>query len=189
MLQTIFLSIAAFAGTNLDDIWINTLLFSQTHTRGQQAGVVLGKYLATAVLLLLSLLCARALDGLPRGILACLGLVPLALGIRELWQLRSAREDTVRPVPAVGLLSTVFLTLANGGDNLGVYIPFFSGLNFRQKLGACMVFLVLTGLWCVLGKTLSRLPGLRGFLARHGAVLVPVVYLGLGVYIVVRNLV
>ena len=54
MLETLILGIASFIGTNLDDIWINMVLYAEADTREDHRSIILGKYMGTMVLILLS---------------------------------------------------------------------------------------------------------------------------------------
>ncbi len=173
MLGVICRAAAAFAATNLDDILLLCLLFS----RANKGKVALGQCLGMGTLTLLSLLGGRGLGLLPDGALGLLGLVPLALGLRML----AAKEGSDRAELPLSALGVAGLALANGGDNLGVWMPLFARLSAGERAVTVLVFALLTGLWCVLGAFLARLPALERFLRRWGHRLVPVVLVLLGV--------
>ena len=78
----------------------------------------------------------------------------------------------------------MLVTIANGADNLGVYIPLFSGFVPWQLLAAVCVFAIMTGLSCLLAAKLSRIAVLARFLKRWRKVIIPVVYILLGLYII-----
>ena len=78
-------------------------------------------------------------------------------------------------------LAVAFVTAANGGDNLGVYIPLFTRqLSWIPIYVA--VFAVLTTLWCAAGYWLVNHPVL-GRIRRYGHVALPFVLIGLGLHI------
>ena len=171
----------SFVATNLDDIVILMLLFSAVrNVRTVTAGQFLGVGILTAV----TLLGAAGLGLLPTAYLRWLGLVPLVLGLRS-WVHRNETDSDEGQLRAGkgSVLSVALLTVANGGDNIGVWLPLFAGYTATQRVAAVAVFAVMTGLWCFLGKRLSALPGVSGFLARYGNGLVPWVLMLLGVYI------
>ena len=124
--------------------------------------------------------CALGLGVLPKAWLRLLGLVPITLGVRA-WLTRRG-EDEQAP-SAVGLLSTALLTVANGGDNLGVYIPLFAGFDGGQLTLCAGVFALMTLLWCLLGARLASLPRVGAAIGKYKAVLVPAVLILLGLYI------
>ena len=81
------------------------------------------------------------------------------------------------------------MTIAGGGDNIGVYVPLFAGFDWRQMIVMAIVFACMTAIWCALGKRLAALPMLGEFLRKYKKVIIPVVYISLGVYIIVSNLI
>ena len=85
------------------------------------------------------------------------------------------------------LLSVTLVTIANGADNIGVYIPLFAGYRLWQLGVLVCVFAVMIAVWCLIAKRLADLPLLRRVLIKYKGVIVPVVFLALGVYIMVEN--
>ncbi|WP_435593378.1 cadmium resistance transporter [Nocardia sp. bgisy118] len=60
-----------------------------------------------------------------------LGLLPLMLGLRAAWNVWRRRDDgdadgQADPGSRPGVLSVAAVTFANGGDNIGVYVPVFA---------------------------------------------------------------
>jgi cadmium resistance protein CadD (predicted permease) len=74
------------------------------------------------------------------------------------------------------------VTLANGGDNFGVYIPFFAAAPAAIPTYIA-VFAVMTAAWCALGYFVVNNPLLGVHLRRYGDVLLPAVLIPLGLYI------
>ena len=85
------------------------------------------------------------------------------------------------------LWSVALVTIANGADNIGVYIPLFAGYGLWQLGVLVCVFAVMIALWCTIAKRLADLPLLKKLLMGHKGVIVPVVFIALGVYIMVEN--
>lgn len=175
-----------FAGTNIDDLVVLTALFLTVRTRGVPRAweVVVGQYLGFAVLVVISAGAAAGLVAVPGAWVGLLGLVPLALGIRGLWRARSAGRDGFDPV-ASGLLGVTAITIANGADNLSVYVPVFHALRAGQVLLTTAVFFVLLGLWCAAGAALGGYAKVVAVLERAGPVLVPAVFIVIGAWILV----
>ncbi len=174
-------SAAAFAATNLDDLLVLMLLFGQAEDRLSRRKICLGQLLGIGVLTLVSVAAALGLRMVPEQYVRLLGAVPILLGIRA-WLDRDGDEDAPS---AVGVLSTALLTVANGGDNLGVYIPLLTGFSAGQLALCAGVFAVMTLLWCLLGSRLAALPRVGGFIQRYKGFLVPVVLILLGVSILI----
>lgn len=185
MTETIITAVTAFAGTNIDDIFINTLLFAQADSPSRVRSVVAGKYLGIGALVLLSWLGVRGLQFLPQHHIRWLGIVPIALGIRAWLSARKTGGDAPETASPAGslALSTMLITMGNGADNIGVYIPLFAKYSATQMAATAAVFVLMTALWCLLGRRLAALPALQNFLLKRKAVIVPVVFIALGLYI------
>lgn len=172
-------SAAAFAATNIDDIFILMMLFAQCG-KDDRGAVVAGQYLGMGLLTAVSMLGAVGLGQVPETWLRLLGLVPIALGVRA-WVKRNLPEEDAPS--AVGMLSTAGLTVANGADNIGVYIPLFTGFDGRQTALCAGVFAAMTLLWCLLGARLADLPRVAEAIRKYKGILVPAVLILLGLSI------
>ncbi|MBR5537705.1 MAG: cadmium resistance transporter [Clostridia bacterium] len=170
---------AAFVATNLDDLLVLMLLFGQAQGAREGRKICLGQLLGIGFLTAVSILGALGLGMVADRHLRLLGLVPVFLGLRALWH----REDGEEAPSAVGVLSTAMLTVANGGDNLGVYIPLFAGFSLGRLAVCAGVFAVMTLLWCLLGSRLAALPRVKAAILRYKDMLVPAVLILLGVTI------
>lgn len=106
-----------------------------------------------------------------------------------MWRLRRAGEadapesEEARAAAAGSrVLAVASVTVANGGDNLGVYIPLFSN-GPRLVPVYTAAFAVLTAVWCAAGYALVNNPILGKRIARLGRVALPFVLIGLGLWI------
>ena len=79
------------------------------------------------------------------------------------------------------------LTIANGADNIGVYIPIFSGYSLADFAVTLAVFAVMIALWCYLGFALANYPYIRRKIVRYQHILVPLVLIALGLFILAKN--
>ncbi|GAA2982781.1 cadmium resistance transporter [Actinokineospora diospyrosa] len=178
-------ALVMFAVTNVDDIVLLALFFGQA--KGRPLGVVVGQYLGFAGILVASVVAALGAGLLPDGAIPLLGLVPLTLGLKAAWQLRKGQDEpSVHTGP--GVLAVAGVTLANGGDNIGVYAPVFAAGGGGDMVVYSVVFLALVGVWCLLGWFAATRPGISGALSRWGHVVLPVVLIGIGVLILTSAL-
>lgn len=76
------------------------------------------------------------------------------------------------------------ITLANGGDNIGIYIPFFASLSWLGLWIVIIVFLVLVAVYCAIAYYLTRHPVVGKIIAHHGQKIVPFVLINLGIWII-----
>lgn len=181
-----------FAATNIDDIFVLMLFYSQANKDIHPRHIVAGQYLGFSALVAISLL--GFLGGLivPHEWIGLLGFLPIAIGVRH-WLNRNKTEENIeaRGGSGSGLFSAIFsvaaVTFANGGDNIGIYTPLFATSD-PLSLGITLaVFYVLLGVWCVGAYYLARRPLIAGALTRYGHVIVPFVLIGLGVYILIES--
>ena len=180
MLSSVVTAAAAFAATNVDDLFVLMLLLGQAGNSPQRRKIVLGQYLGVALLTAASLAGAWGLGQVPARYLRLLGLIPLALGIRS-WLKREDGGETTGSFRSVSAVAA--LTVANGGDNIGVYLPLFTQMDGEQQGITLLVFALLCGLWCFVGSRLAALPAMAQIISRHKGWLVPLVLVLLGVMI------
>lgn len=188
-------AVVMFVVTNIDDIVVLTVLFGQARDRGAEWRVVAGQYLGLVAILAACAVGAAGAGLLPANVVAYLGLVPLALGVRAGWQVWSDRQSPGRAQPAealppattIGMLGVAAITFANGGDNIGVYLPVFANATAAGVASYCLVFLVMAALWCALGRFLATRRPIALALSRWGHVLLPVVLVGIGGLILVEG--
>jgi cadmium resistance protein CadD (predicted permease) len=185
-------AVGMFAVTNVDDLLLLALFFGQAAGhRGGAWRVVVGQYLGFGATLALSIAGALAVGLLPGPVIAYLGLLPLALGLRAAWAAWRSRgvpdTEAARTVRGPGVLAVVAVTLANGGDNIGVYVPVFATAGTGGLVVFVVVFLVLVGVWCAAGRLFATRPLVARVLSRWGHVLLPVVLVGIGLLILVEG--
>ena len=77
------------------------------------------------------------------------------------------------------------LTLANGGDNLSVYIPLFAVQRVFVPLYVT-VFGVMTAIWCWFGYLLTNQRLVRDKLKRNAGMIVPWVLIALGLKVLLE---
>ncbi len=78
------------------------------------------------------------------------------------------------------------VTFANGGDNIGVYVPVFSTSGAAATAVYAVVFLLLVAVWCALGHWVARRPLVARALSRWGHVVLPVVLIAIGILILIH---
>ena len=188
-MQSVLLSaIVVFVSTSIDDLVLLILFHSQARTRAQRLSILAGQIGGIGILVGISLLgsylASRMLEG---WVIGLLGFIPIALGIKAMMGKDEEKNESVGG-GRKGLLATVTLvTIASGGDNLGIYIPWFATLDESSLLITMLVFLVLILLFWALGYLLANQSHIKNLLSRFSAVLVPVVFLLLGLVILSEN--
>lgn len=179
-----------FAATNVDDLLLLALFFGRAPDRAARARVVAGQYLGFGAILAASVAAALGAALLPEGARPYLGLLPIALGLRAAWSVwRDRHEPDEEPrVGGPGVLAVAAVTLANGGDNVGVYTPVFAAADPGALVVYAAVFLALVAVWCAAGGHLATRPAVARLLSRRGHVLLPAVLIAIGLVVLVGGL-
>jgi cadmium resistance protein CadD (predicted permease) len=174
-----------FAATDIDDIVILTLFFVAARTTGRPRPwqIVAGQYVGIGALALASAVVAAGLLVVPDPWTGLLGLLPIVLGVRAL---RHSDEDDT-PTVVTGTLGVAGVTIANGADNVAVYVPVFRALGVADSAVFLLVFVVLIALWCAVGAWLGGHPRVVRLVERAGHWLVPTIFIGIGVVILVSS--
>ncbi len=184
-------AVVIFAATNVDDLVVVTVLFLSARVGGQPRAwqIWAGQYAGIAALVAVSVTAALGLLIVPGSWVGLLGIVPLGLGVYRLVTGVGAADDrtrAVRGVPA-GLLSVTGLTIANGGDNIAVYVPVFRTIGVSATLLTLALFAGGVALWCLAGSWLGSHKKLVEIIERNGVWIVPAVYILIGVAIVINS--
>ncbi|MFF9089809.1 cadmium resistance transporter [Streptomyces sp. NPDC014991] len=187
-------AVGLFAVTNVDDILILSLFFAQgAGQRGAARHVVLGQYLGFAAILAVAVAAALGATFLPGAAVPYLGLLPLALGVRAAWRAWRDRRDGAgdgddrAKEGGPKALEVAAVTFANGGDNIGVYVPVFATAGVGGMGLYAVVFLVLVGVWCFAGRFFTTRPVIAEALSRWGHILLPLVLIAVGLLILVEG--
>ncbi|BAY22909.1 cadmium resistance transporter [Calothrix sp. NIES-2100] len=207
LIGTSILGISAAFATTFDDNIYLTAFFGKVNHVFRPKHIILGEFIGFTVLV------AASLPGffgglvLPEAWVGLLGILPITIGISNLMS-REDEEDTIQAVsldfkhsvkskhhrnslwatirdPQTYRVSAV--TIANGGNNIGIYVPLFASTNL-PSLGVILCVCYFTvGLWCFLSYNLTRNPLMAPVLARFGRKIFPFVLIWLGISIMMKS--
>lgn len=194
ILSSVLQAIGLFIATNIDDIIVLSLFFARgAGQRGTTARILVGQYLGFAGILGASVLVTLGAGAfLPPEVITYFGLIPLGLGLWAAWQAwrnRGADDDDEAKVEGkkVGVWTVAGVTFANGGDNIGVYVPVFLSVGPAAVVAYCIVFLALVAALVGLGKFVATRRPIAELLERWEHILFPIVLIGLGIFILVSG--
>lgn len=185
----------AFAVTNIDDLLLLALYFALANSLLRKRHIVLGQYVGFGAIILLSLFGLAGVFMLPKAWVGLLGLVPILIGLRQLLLRRNEDDDEAKALLGLSdkrrlsfqILSIASVTLANGADNISVYVPLFARLDLLSLIFTIGLFLLLVGVWSFAGYQIIQRPIIGQFLRRYGDVLMPYIFISLGLYILVES--
>lgn len=193
--QTIISAIGVYISTSIDYLIVLIILFAQLSQNKQKWHIYAGQYLGTGLLVGVSLVAAYVVNFVPEAwMVGLLGLIPIYLGIRFAIVGEGEEEEEEEIIErleqskANQLLWTVtLLTIASGGDNLGIYIPYFASLDWAQTLVALLVFAIGVIIFCELSRVLSSIPLISETIEKYKRIIVPLVFIPLGLYIMYES--
>lgn len=195
-MKIIVAGVIAFITTNIDDVFILVLMFSNRAL--SKRNVVAGQYAGIATLIVISLLGSAIGLIVDPAYIGLLGLMPIYLGCKAAWhrfqhhdsscstehdelKLKNIRSNFHQVISIAGV------TVANGGDNIGVYVPLFAPYSWYEQTIVVAVFLVMTACWCAGANYLLKHPVMEASIDRYGHMVVPFVFILLGIFILYES--
>ncbi|QMS90769.1 cadmium resistance transporter [Nostoc edaphicum CCNP1411] len=206
LISTLIIGISVAFATTFDDNLYLTAFFGKVNRSFRPKHIVLGEFLGFTTLVCASL--PGFFGGLiiPSTWIGLLGLLPIAIGISNFIS-REDEEETVQAVSVdltpskserqkKSLFATIrdpqtyrvsAVTIANGGNNIGIYVPLFASSNL-PSLGVIVCVCYFTvGTWCLLSYNLTRNPLMTPVLTRYGRKIFPFVLIYLGLSILIKS--
>jgi cadmium resistance protein CadD (predicted permease) len=194
-LELLGLGFATFVATNIDDLFILMAFFA--NRRFPIFQVVLGQYVGMGSLIAVSMLGALIALILPNNLIGLIGIFPIAIGIKELLELRKNDNDEQKAAKqpsqrSKGIVTYLpFITVAavtfSGGEEIGIYTSVFATNNEIFEIVVIVSLIIgLTGVWCGMAAYLVN----HSFLADHfrqiANMILPFLLIGLGAYILIE---
>lgn len=185
---------SSFAITNIDDIFVLVTFFAEASTSDTLTPlkITLGQYFGFSVIIIISMAGYGAsflFDPEPIGFL---GLLPISLGVWKVMGL--IFKDIDAPPAKLGTTTTVkailkvaSVTIMNGGDNIGTYIPLFSQAKGAEIAVYVVVYYILLGIWILAAWLIMRERHILYLAQRYARRFVPFLYIGLGIFIIVSS--
>lgn len=192
-MELILTSIIAFVTTNIDDIFVLALLFG--NKKFKESEIIFGQFLGIAALIIISLVGSFIGLVVDAQYIGLLGFAPIYFGIKAIFNL-SKSEANEENIPVIStdsksrsqnVFSVASVTIANGGDNISIYVPLFATLAFSGKATMILIFLAITLIWCFTAKYLVSHPWLEKRLEKYSHLVTPFVFVFLGIYILYES--
>ena len=186
MIKTAIIASIAFAATNIDDAFVLLAYFGNPKMRAVH--IVIGTYIGIAVLVIAAMMLSAVALALFPNELGFLGVLPVLIGLRQFWLSRGGQSDQIVDIaPGSGAVEVIELvairTIANGSDNIAVYIPLFAAQSRSEIILTCLIFAVLVSVWCLGARWLVAHSTLGPLIRRWGRWITPIVLIALGVFI------
>jgi cadmium resistance protein CadD (predicted permease) len=183
----------AFVGTNIDNTLVTMAMVAGAPMERARR-IALGQVVGFWIMVGVAAGAAAVLYEFSPATVGLLGLVPLSIGIKGLFDAISGRRsgraggsDTVgRRAVGRSFTAAALVTMAASGDNLAAYIPLFRAAGAGDVAAIVVVFAVgeLLVTWVILAG--GRHPRARGVMTRLGVVAVPVLLCCIGVLVMLQ---
>ena len=192
----------SFAATNIDDLFILMAFFANRRSF-HTLHVVLGQYVGMGALLAIGIVGSLIALVVPNNLIGLIGIFPIAIGIKELLELRkkdddddddddddeeepaavkqpSQRSKWIAYLPFLAVTAVTF----SGGEEIGIYASVFAINNETSEIVVIiLVVMGLTGVWCGVASYLVNHSFLAVRFRRIASKILPFVLIGLGLYI------
>jgi cadmium resistance protein CadD (predicted permease) len=192
---------SSFAITNIDDIFVLVTFFAEASTSETVTPlkITIGQYIGFTVITAISLIGFGVSLVLPSEPIGFLGLLPILLGIWNLFDLlfpkkeeeeqqqQEEEADKSNIAGVKSILKVAAITVMNGGDNIGTYIPLFSQAKGAEIAVYVVVYYILVGAWCLVAFLFMKQKHILRVAEKYASVVVPFLYVGLGIYIIVKS--
>jgi len=196
MALVLLASLVAYCTTEIDDLLVMFVLFGRTKNKSDKICVIVGKYIGLALVVGCSSLFAVYISKIPAYFVGFLGLVPVAIGIKTFFEKHTAvdveNKTAIAKTQSLAqkitlVVETVVVTLASSGDNIAIYIPFFASLHGLDYVVMIIVFVVMQAVLCTIGILVVNMKPIQCFFARWYKIIIPVLFILLGVYIMFKE--
>lgn len=202
LIATIYIGIGAAVATTFDDNIYLTAFFSEVNRTFRPKHVAVGEVLGFSVLVIVSLIGFAMGLVIPSTWTGLLGILPILIGINNLCTLN--RDDSAEDKPARSSRGSKFrgfesrklslwdairdrqtyrvstVTIANGGNNLGIYVPLFASSSIQQLVTIIPICYLTVGFWLLMSYSLTHQPGIAFVLSRYARKVFPFVLMWLG---------
>ena len=171
----------AYLGTMFDNFFAFAAQLVVTDQKRHRR-VSWSQFLGVLTLVLIAGAVGSLLAPVPTRLIGLLFVVPWALALYAWRQRRQPRREQFRR----GVATTFLMTLALGGDNLAVWIPIVRSKGTLAGFVTATVLLLWEIPFLLSARALATRPRIISWGAKYGPSLIPWVYLGLGVLILVE---
>ena len=186
IISLVGLAIVVFISTNIDDIFILLGFFSDPAFKPRQ--IITGQYLGVGTLFFISVLGSLVSLVLAPEYIGLLGIIPVGIGLKQLYDLRRSNDDDNEKERGNHgsngkILLVTAVTVANGGDNVGIYTPLFATRSIFDVGIIGIVFALMIALWVWIAYWMVNHRTIGVPIRRYGYKIVPFVLIGLGLFI------
>ena len=211
LIETIKIGLAAAVATTFDDNIYLTGFFSEVNRTFRPKHVVVGELIGFTALISISLVGFLIGLAISSDWIGLLGILPILIGLNNLRLLIVNKDESVKNKSANlkqnarfrgfdsrerSLLDIIqdrqtyrvsAVTISNGGNNLGIYIPLFASSSLKSLAVIIPICYLIICTWLFMSYHLTRTPGIALVLSRYASKLFSFVLMWLGLRIILGN--
>jgi Predicted permease, cadmium resistance protein len=148
--------------------------------------VLIGQFIGMTLLIGVSIIAALASILIPSSYIGLLGLAPISIGLYKLYEMfnapnKGAENELKSGGAGVGnVISVLSVTVANGGDNIGVYAPVFALQQHESLIYIAAIFALMTCVWCAVSFWMVNHPTIGAPIRKYGQRILPFILIAIG---------
>jgi cadmium resistance protein CadD (predicted permease) len=211
-IETVKIGLATAIATTFDDNIYLTAFFSEVNRTFRPINVIVGELVGFTALVSISLLVGRLLNQtVPSTWTGLLGILPILIGLNNLINLYKNKDDSAEDKSTNLKRNAKFrgfesrrrslwdvlrdrqtyrvsaVTISNGGNNLGIYIPLFVSSSPPSLAVIILICYLAICTWLFLSYALTHQPNMAFILSRYASKFFPFVLMWLGVRIIMDS--
>ncbi|WP_026908158.1 cadmium resistance transporter [Paucisalibacillus globulus] len=190
-MATIITIIITFIATGIDEMLVLILLFAHAKSQKQICQVYMGQQIGMTFILILVVIAVSGISFFTGKWTGLLGLLPIFIGIMELFE---GDEDN----EAKGILDKIsmfsnltlrvaIIAIAGGAEELAIYIPYFTSLNWNEVILAILAFIIMIPIWSAICHMIGSMKNVYNFVKRFQRIVIPVVFIGIGLKVLLES--
>ena len=212
LIETIKIGLAAAVATTFDDNIYLTGFFSEVNRTFRPKHVVVGELIGFTALISISLVGFLIGLAISSDWIGLLGILPILIGLNNLRLLIVNKKDDSAKDKSTNLKQNArfhgfdsrerslldiiqdrqtyrvsAVTISNGGNNLGIYIPLFASSSLKSLAVIIPICYLIVCTWLFMYYYLTHTPGIALVLSRYASKLFPFVLMWLGLRIILDN--
>ncbi|KAK6543078.1 hypothetical protein TWF694_007001 [Orbilia ellipsospora] len=199
---------SSFAVTNIDNLFVLVTFFAEASVNNNKTltpfKITLGQYIGFTIIIVISMIGYGASLVMPSEPIGFLGLLPILLGTYKFIQLVVPEKEPRTEEGGEGgdmeigtehtimawfksIFKVSLVTVVNGGDNIGTYVPLFAQAKGAEIAVYIVIYYIMLALWCLSAFLVMKQKHILQVAQKYARVVIPVLYIGLGVYITIKS--
>ena len=190
-MATIITIIITFIATGIDEMLVLILLFAHAKSQKQIRQVYMGQQIGMTFILILVVIAVSGISFFTGKWTGLLGLLPIFIGIMELFEGDEDNEgkgilDKISMFSNL-TLRVAIIAIAGGAEELAIYIPYFTSLNWNEVILAIMAFIIMIPIWSAICHMIGSMKNVYYFVKRFQRIVIPVVFIGIGLKVLLES--